>query len=78
MPSAPPRQNSRRENPFASFYDSRRRLRVADAEAEPSDSSSSITRAYIVPRALLALSRGDVAMRTVERSCRRWRLELPE
>jgi hypothetical protein len=46
------------ENPFASFYESRRKLSVDDERAETSDPSNSITRAYIVPEALLALARG--------------------
>jgi hypothetical protein len=45
------------ENPFASFYESRLELSV-DERAEKSDPSNSITRAYIVPEALLALARG--------------------
>jgi hypothetical protein len=47
------------ENPFASFYESRRKISLETDEDETSDPSSSITRAYIVPDALLALARGE-------------------
>lgn len=49
------------ENPFASFYKSRRKLSIEDGSDETPDPSSSITRAYIVPEALLALARQDHA-----------------
>jgi len=45
-------------NPFASFYQRRRRVSAASA-SEAADPSSSITQAYIVPESLLALARGD-------------------
>lgn len=66
MPSPPLRRDSSArsalgDNPFASFYDSRRKLGVSDPDGETSDPSSSITRAYIVPDALLAQSRRDDA-----------------
>lgn len=48
------------ENPFASFYESRRKISLEAADDDDSaDPSSSITRAYIVPDALLALARGE-------------------
>jgi hypothetical protein len=47
------------ENPFASFYESRRKISLDTDDDETSDPSSSITRAYIVPDALLALARGE-------------------
>ncbi len=47
------------ENPFASFYESRRKISLETDDDDLSDPSSSITRAYIVPDALLALARGE-------------------
>jgi hypothetical protein len=47
------------ENPFASFYESRRKISLDADDDEIADPSSSITRAYIVPDALLALARGE-------------------
>src|SRR5690349_5687327 len=47
------------ENPFASFYESRRKISLETDDDDTSDPSSSITRAYIVPDALLALARGE-------------------
>jgi hypothetical protein len=46
-------------NPFASFYESRRQISLEMGDDETADPSSSITRAYIVPEALLALARGQ-------------------
>jgi hypothetical protein len=47
------------ENPFASFYESRRKISLETDDDDISDPSSSITRAYIVPDALLAVARGE-------------------
>jgi hypothetical protein len=60
--SLPPPRRARTtgaENPFASFYESRRKLRLEADDDETADPSSSITRAYTVPDALLALARGE-------------------
>lgn len=46
------------ENPFASFYESRRQISF-EMHDETADPSSSITRAYIIPESLLALARGE-------------------
>ncbi len=62
MPHPPPRRarTTTAENPFASFYESRRKISLeTDDDDETADPSSSITRAYIVPDALLALARGE-------------------
>jgi hypothetical protein len=47
------------DNPFASFYESRRQISLETDDDEMADPSSSVTRAYIVPDALLALARGE-------------------
>jgi hypothetical protein len=61
MPLPPPRRarTPSAENPFASFYESRRKIRLETDDDETADPSSSITRAYTVPDALLALARGE-------------------
>lgn len=61
MPHSPPRRarTTTAENPFASFYESRRKISLETDDDETADPSSSITRAYIVPDALLALARGE-------------------
>jgi hypothetical protein len=61
MPHPPPRRarTTTAENPFASFYESRRKISLETDDDETADPSSSITRAYIVPDALLALARGE-------------------
>lgn len=59
--SLPPPRRARTtsaENPFASFYERRRKLSL-EADDDDADPSSSITRAYTVPDALLALARGE-------------------
>jgi hypothetical protein len=60
MPLPPPRRarTTSAENPFASFYESRRKISL-EADDDTADPSSSITRAYTVPDALLALARGE-------------------
>jgi hypothetical protein len=60
--SLPPPRRARTtsaENPFASFYESRRKLSLEADDDDTADPSSSITRAYTVPDALLALARGE-------------------
>jgi hypothetical protein len=47
------------ENPFASFYETRRKVSIKSMLDDTADPSSSITRAYIVPEALLAVARGE-------------------
>jgi hypothetical protein len=47
------------ENPFASFYETRRKVSIRAMLDDTADPSSSITRAYIVPEALLAVARGE-------------------
>jgi hypothetical protein len=61
MPHPPPRRarTTSAENPFASFYESRRKLSLEADDDDTADPSSSITRAYTVPDALLALARGE-------------------
>jgi hypothetical protein len=61
MPLPPPRRarTTSAENPFASFYESRRKISLEADDDNTADPSSSITRAYTVPDALLALARGE-------------------
>jgi hypothetical protein len=61
MTLPPPRRarTTSAENPFASFYESRRKISLETDDDETADPSSSITRAYTVPDALLALARGE-------------------
>jgi hypothetical protein len=70
MPLPPPRRvrTTSAENPFASFYESRRKISL-ETDGDTADPSSSITRAYIVPDDLLELARGEhVRMAATNRS----------